>query len=132
MVTETKVRDIPGPVIDPETKPWWEACKEGRFLVRHCKKCGENHFLPRTICPFCFSDDTEWKTSAGTGTIYTFSVVRRPGAPYVLAYVTLDEGPTVMTNIVTSDVDAVRIGQRVKVAFEDTNTGEKLPVFAPA
>jgi uncharacterized OB-fold protein len=58
--------------------------------------------------------------------------MRRAGAPYVLAYVTLDEGPTVMTNIATADVDAVRIGQRVKVAFEDTDTGHKLPVFAPA
>jgi uncharacterized OB-fold protein len=129
--SEIKMRDIPGPQPDPETQPWWDACKNGQFLVRHCKTCGESHFLPRTICPFCFSDETEWKTAAGTGTIYTFSVMRRAGAPYVLAYVTLDEGPTVMTNIATADVDAVRIGQRVAVRFEDTDTGQKLPVFAP-
>ena len=42
MTTETKVRDIPGPVTDPETKAWWDACKDGKFLVRHCNKCGEN------------------------------------------------------------------------------------------
>ncbi|MDI1346368.1 MAG: OB-fold domain-containing protein, partial [Pseudolabrys sp.] len=59
------------------------------------------------------------------------SVMRRVAKPYVVAYVTLDEGPTVMTNIATPDIDAVRIGQRVRVMFEDTNTGFKLPVFAP-
>lgn len=125
------MRDIPGPQPDVETQAWWDACKTGKLLVRHCKACGKDHFLPRTICPFCFSDDTEWKTAAGTGTIYTFSVMRRANAPYVLAYVTLDEGPTVMTNIATKDVNSVRIGQRVKVAFEDTDTGQKLPVFTP-
>ena len=125
------VRDIPGPIPDVETQAWWDACKTGKFLVRHCKGCGKDHFLPRTICPFCFSDDTEWKTAAGTGTIYTFSVMRRANAPYVLAYVTLDEGPTVMTNIATKDVNSVRIGQRVRAAFEDTDTGQKLPVFTP-
>jgi uncharacterized OB-fold protein len=114
-----------------ETQAWWDACKDGKFLVRHCKACGKDHFLPRTICPFCFSGDTEWKTAAGTGTIYTFSVMRRANAPYVLAYVKLDEGPTVMTNIATKDVNSVRIGQRVKVAFEDIDTGQKLPVFVP-
>ena len=124
-------RDIAGPLPDPETKSWWDACGEGRFSVRHCNACGENHFLPRTICPFCFSDDTAPKDVAGTATIYSFSVMRRAAKPYVLAYVTLDEGPTVMTNIATPDMDAVCIGQRVRLIFEETNTGFKLPVFAP-
>lgn len=127
----TMTRDIAGPQPDPETQAWWEACGDGHLSVRHCKACGQNHFPPRTICPYCFSDDTETKEVAGTGKIYSFSVMRRAVKPYVLAYVTLDEGPTVMTNIATPDLDAVRIGQRVRVTFEDTNTGFKLPVFAP-
>jgi uncharacterized OB-fold protein len=124
-------RNIPGPQPDPETQKWWEACGEGKLSVRHCKACDENHFPPRTICPYCFSDDTEVREAAGTGQIYSFSVMRRAAKPYVLAYVTLDEGPTMMTNIATADLDAVRIGQRVRVAFEETDTGYKLPVFAP-
>jgi hypothetical protein len=124
-------RTIPGPQPDPETQQWWEACGEGKLSVRHCKACGENHFPPRNICPYCFSDDTEARQVAGTGQIYSFSVMRRVAKPYVLAYVTLDEGPTMMTNIATADPDAVRIGQRVRVAFEATDTGYKLPVFTP-
>ena len=123
------VRDIPGPQPDVESKPFWDACNRGQFLLGHCKACGENHFQPRTICPFCFSDDTEWNESSGLATIYSFSVMRRLGGDYVLAYVTLDEGPTVMTNIIADDLNAVRIGAKVRVDFEPTDTGYKLPVF---
>ena len=51
--------------------------------------------------------------------IYTYSVMRR-GAPepYAIAYVTLAEGPTMMTNIVDCDLDGIRIGQKVKVVFK--------------
>jgi uncharacterized OB-fold protein len=125
------VRDIPGPQPDPETQPFWDACNEGRLMVRQCMACGESHFLPRSICPFCFSADTKWRTASGAGTIYSFSVMRRAEKPYVLAYVTLDEGPTLMTNIATNDFDKVAIGQRVRVAFEMTDSGYRLPVFKP-
>jgi uncharacterized protein len=125
------MRDIPGPRPDPETQAWWDACKAGRLLVRHCDACGENHFLPRSICPFCFSQNTGWREASGAATIYSFSVVRRPSSPYVLAYVTLDEGPTMMTNIKVGEPDILKIGQRVRVAFEPTDTGFDLPVFAP-
>ena len=131
MTVTTQVRDIPGPQPNPETQTFWEACNRGQFLLRQCKACGENHFPPRTICPFCFSDDTEWKETSGLATIYSFSIMRRLGGDgdYVLAYVTLDEGPTVMTNIVTDDLNAVGIGAKVRVNFAATDTGYELPVF---
>ena len=67
-----------------------------------------------------------------TGVIYTFSVTRRgAGAPYCIAYVTLDEGPTLMTNIVDADLDAVRIGQRVQVVFKKSEGGSSIPMFTP-
>ena len=127
----TDARDIPGPQPDPETQAWWNACNQGRLLVRQCNKCNRVHFQPRSICPFCFSDDTEYFDATGTGVIYSFSVMRRAARPYALAYVTLDEGPTMMTNIAAPNLDELRIGQRVRVAFEMTNTGFRLPVFAP-
>ena len=64
--------------------------------------------------------------------IYTFSVTRRgAGAPYCIAYVTLDEGPTMMTNIVDVDLDTVRIGQHVRVVFKKSEDGTAIPMFAP-
>ena len=50
--------------------------------------------------------------------------------PYVVALVALDEGPTMMTNLVDCDPNAVSIGQRVRVVFE--RRGEVvLPQFTP-
>jgi uncharacterized OB-fold protein len=91
------------------------------------------HFYPRGICPFCLSDKVSWQEAKGTGTIYTFSVTRRGGpVPYCIAYVTLDEGVSMMTNIVDCDLDTVRCGQKVKVTFKKSEGGTSIPMFAPA
>ena len=126
-------RKIPAPAVNPEIKPYFDAAGEGRLLVKKCKSCGQYHHYPRAICPHCFSDQTEWTEAKGTGTVYTYSVLRR-GAPlpYCIAYVTLDEGVTMMTNIVDCDLDAVKIGMKVKVAFKPTDGGPSVPVFTPA
>jgi uncharacterized OB-fold protein len=36
-----------------------------------------------------------------------------------------------MTNIVGTDLDAVRIGQRVQVTFQTTEGGTAVPMFTP-
>lgn len=127
-----KERKLPAPSVSSETQAYWDAAAQGKLLVRKCTACGETHHYPRTICPFCFSDKTEWITASGKGTVYSYSVMRRAPVPYVMAYVTLAEGPTMMTNIVDCDVDKVRIGQDVKVVFKPTEDGPPLPMFAPA
>ncbi len=125
-------RSFPSPETNVENQAYFTAAAEGRFLVKHCNACGENHFYPRAICPHCFSADTEWREARGEGHIYSFSVMRRVPQPYALAYVQLDEGVTVMTNIVDCDLDALRIGQRVKVGFRQTDGALTIPVFVPA
>ena len=60
-----------------------------------------------------------------------FSVMRRVPVPYTLAYVTLEEGVTMMTNIVDCDLDKIRIGQKVKVVFKPTEGGPPVPMFTP-
>ena len=97
-------RKISAPAVNLETQPFWDATAEGKLLYKKCTACGEPHFYPRTHCPFCFSDKTEWVEASGQGTIYTYSVMRRAAIPYAIAYVTLAEGPTMMTNIVDCDL----------------------------
>lgn len=123
--------EMPAPTVYPETRPFWEAAAEGRLLVKRCDACGEHHHYPRDTCPFCGSERTQWRQASGQGTIYSFSVMRRADVPYVVAYVTLDEGPTMMSNIVDTDADAIRIGQRVAVRFQPSEGGPPVPVFAP-
>jgi uncharacterized OB-fold protein len=123
---------IPAPQPNVENLPYWEAAARGKLLVKFCHACGETHFYPRALCPFCFSDRTEWREASGKGTIYSFSVMRRVAAPYALAYVSLDEGPAMMTNIVDCDLATLRIGQAVRVVFKTSASGQPVPMFTPA
>ena len=125
-------RKIEAPDQSPETKPYWDAAAKGQLLVKKCNACGELHYYPRSICPFCFSGDTAWLAASGKGTIYSYSVMRRVPVPYVVAYVTLAEGPTMITNIVDCDPNAVRIGQAVTVTFKPSDGGPPVPMFTPA
>ena len=125
-------RKIPAPPVSPETEAFWDAAADGRLMIKKCAGCGQAHYYPRALCPFCGSDRTEWLRASGRGTIYSYSVMRRVPVPYALAYVTLEEGVTMMTNIVDGDLDRIRIGQAVKVVFRPTDGGPPVPMFAPA
>jgi uncharacterized OB-fold protein len=125
-------RKIPAPQPKPETKAFWEGAAQGRLLIKKCLACQQVHYYPRAICPFCGSDRTEWQQASGHGSIYSWSVMRRAEVPYAIAYVTLEEGVTMMTNIVDCDLDGIRIGQRVRVVFKPTEGGPPVPAFTPA
>ena len=124
-------RKITPPVITAESKAFFDAARQNRFMIPVCTACGKPHWYPRAICPFCASDEVEWRKASGRGTIYTFSVMRRAKDPYVIAHVTLAEGPTMLTNIVDCDFDQVRIGQPVAVVFKETENGLPTPMFRP-
>ena len=133
MATPHQDRKMRDTTLNPGDQPYFDAAAEGRLLLKKCGACGEHHHYPRALCPFCFSEKVEWVQAKGTGEIYSYSVTRRGGpVPYCIAYVTLAEGVKMMTNIVDCDLDAIRIGQKVKVAFRKTEGGVSMPVFAPA
>ena len=125
------MRKIPAPRVLPESLSFWQAADEGRYLVKKCNSCGQVHHYPRDICPFCLSDDTVWQDSLGTGVVYSFSTMGQGDAAYTMAYVTLDEGVTVMSNLVDCDPTQVRIGQKVRVVFTPTEGGHAVPMFTP-
>jgi len=125
-------RKIPAPRVLPESLPYWTAADEGRLLVKRCRACGEVHHYPRDICPHCLSADTEWLQAAGTGTVYSFSTMGKGEAAYTLAFVTLAEGVTLMTNLVDCDPSQVAIGQAVRVVFKPSEGGHAVPMFTLA
>jgi uncharacterized OB-fold protein len=132
MTTLAQDRPLAAPTLDAATEPYFAAAKNGVLKLRRCTACSKPHWYPRPICPFCLGD-TAWEDARGTGTIYSVSVTRRAGPiPYAIAYVTLDEGVTMLTNIVDCDLDALRIGQRVKVCFKPTEGDGAMPMFTPA
>ncbi|MBP7336541.1 Zn-ribbon domain-containing OB-fold protein [Niveispirillum sp.] len=119
------------PARNPETAPFWDAARDGRLLIKRCNACGEAFFYPRALCPFCLSA-TSWLEASGEGTIYSYTAVPTRDGAYIVALVTLAEGPTMMTNILAPDPQAVAIGQAVRVRFIPTTGDDALPVFVPA
>ena len=125
------MRKISAPRVLPESMKFWQACDEGRYLIKKCSSCGKVHHYPRDICPFCMSAETQWQESPGTGVVYSFSTMGKEDAAYTLAYVTLDEGVTVMSNLIDCDPAQLSIGQKVRVVFKPSEGGHAVPMFTP-
>jgi len=128
--------DRPLPRIDEESRGYWEAARRHELLLQRCRACGAFCHHPRAVCPECLSSDIDWVVSPGRGEIYTFTVTyqnQSPGfsgrVPYVLAYVLLEEGVQILTNIVDVAPEEVRIGQAVEVCFEDLSDEISIPTF---
>lgn len=129
----------PLPAVTLETAPYWEGCKQHELRIQKCVACANYQFYPRIYCCKCFSDRVEWVKASGRAKVATFTIVRRPvspafadDVPYVVALVTLDEGPTMMTNIVGCPPEKVEIGMPVAVTFEDWTPEISIPKFRPA
>src|SRR5688572_20260993 len=67
MATPAQDRKLRDPALNPGDQPYFDACAEGKLLIKKCKDCGKVHHYPRGICPHCFSLDVEWMQTIGTG-----------------------------------------------------------------
>jgi uncharacterized protein len=128
----------PVPDVTEESRPFWAACRQHRLLVQRCADCGSLQHYPRGVCARCWGDRLEWREGSGRGVVYSFTVTHRTQArgfkdetPYVVAYVELEEGVLVLTNIVGCPPDGVRIGMPVVVTFEDVDDAISVPRFSP-
>ena len=112
-----------------DAAPYWDATASGDFVVARCTSCGAAHHYPRAVCPFCRADAIAFEKASGKGVIYSLAVTRVPDRRLrVVAYVTLAEGPTMMTKIIDAP-DDIAIGDPVRVDFEPHPEGLTVPVF---
>ena len=130
-------QELPAPIVNPDSQAYWDGARNGRLMIRKCKACGVLHFLPRYLCPACWSRDLEWIQSSGRGTVHSFTIIRRAPlpaftdrVPYVVALIELEEGPRMMANILGEDALATGIGDAVEVCFEERGDGAKIPQFS--
>ena len=128
----------PTPLPDTVTAEFWEACGRHELRIQECQACRFRWLPGSVVCPRCWSDAVTWVASAGEGTVVSFAVYHRsyhpafrPLVPYVVAVVELAEGPRLVSNIVGTPPERVRVGMPVRVEFQPV--GETaLPVFRPA
>ncbi len=133
-----------------EFRPYFEAARQKRLVVKKCGECAMLRYPPGPACPWCTSLEWDWAEVSGKGTIYSYEIVTQaiqPGfrewAPYPVVLVELDEQrgvPTadealrLITNLVTPDFepeseDKVAIGRRVQAVFQPLDEELALPQF---
>lgn len=129
----------PRPGTDAESRPFFEGCGRGELLLQRCAACGALRVRPRALCPECLSDEAAWVRASGRGTVHTYTVTHqnqapgfREALPYVLAYVDLEEGVRLLTNLVDCDPADVHVGMPVTVDFADVGGQLAVPRFRPA
>jgi uncharacterized protein len=116
---------------DEHSAEFFDGTQRGELLLRHCLDCGHWNAPSALSCTACRSGVLEWLASTGAGQIISFGLVHPRGASprIAVAVVELDEGPWLQTQLVGMDPDALGIGDRVTVSFEQPDGGEALPVF---
>ena len=125
----------PLPQVTPVSRFYWEAGAEGVLKILRCEDCLRWIHPPQPLCPACLSERVTPQAAAGTGAVYSVTVNHQPWMPglplpYVIARVALDgvDGVLITSNIVGSDAIEARIGDRVRVCFEEQD-GVWIPLF---
>jgi len=124
-MSENEIQPTSSPpvrVIAVEDQPFWDALDAGTFMLARCT-CGA-YYARSQACLQCGAgaQALTWEPASGRGTVRTFVVFDKPyhpyfkdRTPYVVAVVTLQEGPEITTNIVDTDVSNVAIGMPVRI-----------------
>lgn len=122
----------------PESAPFWQGCQDHKLLLQQCSGCRTYQFYPRLICATCLSDQLAWREASGRGTVESYTIVTRAvsdayaaDVPYVIALITLEEGPRMMSNVIGCDAQSVTCGMAVEVVFEAWSDTITMPKFKP-
>lgn len=130
----TRITALGGDVLD---LPFWQACRDGRFLLHACGVCGR-HYWPASRCVVHGDARMRWIAASGRGTLYTYTVMHhaytaamKARTPYVVAVVRLDEGPYFHSGLIDCALDDVAIGMRLEATMIEHDNGLVAPVFRP-
>jgi uncharacterized OB-fold protein len=135
-MTEPVEARRPSPILTEDNHEFWDAADAGRLVAQRCAGCGRLRHPPRPMCPHCHSLDYEVIDLAGTGTVYSYSILHYPQVPVfdypvVAVIIELDEGVRMVSNLEGVSPEDVRIDMRVAVRYVPTRDGVAVPVFAP-
>ena len=133
----------PLPVITAEAQPFWDAAAQNKLVMQRCQDCRAYIWTPRPACFECGSANVAWTQLSGNGKVYSFTVIRQvvgraaskafePDIPYVVAWIDLDEGPRMISNVIGCPAEDVKLGMKVAVVFERQSPDVWLPKFKPA
>ena len=116
---------------------FYDGLKGAKLFGNRCSQCNRVFVPPRSFCPDCYKDITEWRELPQEGRIVSWTVAAQEyyGAPhsppFIIALIRLDSADTdfihFLGGVDGADLDAVRrsvrIGDRVKAVWQEVRTG---------
>jgi uncharacterized OB-fold protein len=125
------------PAVSSSDKPFWDAARRHQLVAYRCVNCGSFYSLP-THCLACDNPKMEWVNVSGRGQVYSYGIYHqlyhpawKGDLPYNIAWIKLDEGPILLSNVVECKNEDLYIGMPVTVVFEDVTEEDTLPKFKP-
>lgn len=126
----------PLPEISEDNREFWEGARRGKLRMQKCTDCSHIRYPISYVCPKCLSYKFAWTDLSGRGEVFSYIVFYQlynkafeKDIPYNVAMVQLEEGPRMYSNIVGVDNDAVKIGDKVEVAFDTVTPEVTIPRF---
>ena len=125
---------------ESEFRPFWNAATSGELQFPFCHACHNFHWYPMQRCPHCNDPGISWKTIDPVGTVYSWTVVRRPfdpafpnQIPYIVALLEFSGAPGVrlITNLTGIEAANVSFGMIVRPAFDLYDPVERCLTFRP-
>ncbi len=113
----------------------FDGIEADKLLVQHCNECEKARFPPMPICDNCGSRDWDVFEPNGTGTIYSYVIMRRPPLPEgyspIVAVIELERDIFVISSIIGIEPHEVDFDMKVKLEFVQTPDGRKIHAFRP-
>lgn len=131
-------RPLPRVNVYMNTKPFWEAAREGALVIQYCRETGRPQFFPRPVSLATGKRNLEWREVSGNGKVYSWTTTYSawPGhedrVPYICALVELDEGVRMLVNLLNCRSNDVKIGMKVRLCWEKLADDINYPAFEPA
>jgi uncharacterized OB-fold protein len=123
------------PAVTSSDKEFWDAAKRHELVAYRCLNCG-TYYSQVTRCLVCDNPQMAWVRVAGKGKVFTFCIFHqlyhpawKGDIPYNVAWIKLDEGPLLISNIAGCDNKDIYIDMPVEVVFDDVTPEVTLPKF---
>jgi uncharacterized protein len=134
IVDEPGWRSRPRPARTTDNAYYWDGMAHGELRLQRCASCHAVQHPPEPLCMTCGSGDLDHTVASGRGAVFsrvTYHEPHLPGFayPYVVAVVTLDEGPRVIANVIGAGAGEVAIGDRVRAMFRRVDAELSLVAF---
>jgi hypothetical protein len=121
-----------------DSRPFWEGIAQGKLVLQYCTESKRFQHYPRPVSIYTGRRTLEWREVSGNGTIYACTVVRIPGPgldgrlPLPVATVELDEGVRIIANVLDCKPEELKVGRRVKLAWDQLSKEQRYPAFVLA